>query len=305
MGLVIETEGLTKLYGRLKALDNVSLRIPEGASALLGPNGAGKSTLVKGLLGLLKVQGGTGRFFGHDIRREKKQIRQLTGYVPEDDCYIVGLTGLEAVKLMGELGGLPPRESLRRSHEILDLVGILEERYREVQTYSTGMKQKVKLAQALIHDPKFLILDEPTNGLDPEMRMKVLSLIKTLVTKKGVNVLICTHLIPDVEQLCNYAVIIGHGNVLVQDYLSALQKPAKESYFVRFHGEGRLFSGAIKELGLTVDEERHDLFQVFGDGTVPGRVLALANGCGVQVREIYPCKTSLEEIFMKAVSGEK
>ena len=200
--MILQLEDVTKFYGSFQALTGLSVGVRPGAIGLLGPNGAGKSTLIKALLGLVSLSRGSARVLGLDVRTQSGQIRELVGYMPEDDCSVAGLKGVESVALAGELAGLPSLTSLRRAHEILDYTLLGEERYREVQTYSSGMRQKVKLAQALIHAPKLLFLDEPTNGLDPAGREKMLRLIRNLAQKQDVSVIVSTHILSDVEACC-------------------------------------------------------------------------------------------------------
>ncbi len=182
---VVELAQIDKWYGRVAALRSVNLRLMDGVTGLLGPNGAGKTTLIKVLLGLVRITRGAGTVLGFDLRRDARRIRQHVGFMPEDDCYIAGLSGVEMVQFAARLAGYPARESLRRAHEMLDFCGVEQERYREVDTYSTGMRQKVKFAQAIVHDPPLLILDEPTAGLDPDERVTMLRRIQGLARESG------------------------------------------------------------------------------------------------------------------------
>jgi len=209
--MVIELEHVTKRYGDLLALDDLSVAIAAGALGLLGPNGAGKSTLIKLLLGLVGFREGTARVLGLDARRASRKIREQVGYMPEDDCILPGLRGVESVAYAGELAGIPPSTALRRAHEMLDYCAVGEERYREVQTYSTGLRQRVRLAQALIHAPKLLFLDEPTSGLDPEGREEMLELVRDLARERGISVVFSTHILRDVEVSCDAVLILGGG----------------------------------------------------------------------------------------------
>ncbi len=176
---VIELHNVTKRYKERIALNDVNLQIPNGITGLLGPNGSGKSTLIKSLLGLVKVDQGSRSVLGFPLPDRLRDVRDHVGYLPEDDCFFAGLTGIEALHVMAQLSGLPSREALRRSHEIMDYSDIGGERYRNVETYSTGMRQKLKFAQAMVHDPELLILDEPTTGLDPIQRSGMLRGSKT------------------------------------------------------------------------------------------------------------------------------
>ncbi len=208
MTSVIHLDNITKDYGRFRALEDVSLDIESGVTGLLGPNGAGKSTLIKVLLGLLRLTSGSGRLLGFQLGRNNKEIRANVGFMPEDDCYLYGLSGVESVQLAAQLSCFPAIEGLRRAHEILDFCGMGQERYRAVETYSTGMRQKLRFAQAIVHDPPVLILDEPTSGLDPEERVAMLNRIRRLARDEGKAVVICTHILPDVQAVSDAVVIL-------------------------------------------------------------------------------------------------
>ena len=302
--MVIELAELTKFYGTLKALDSVSLRLEAGAIGLLGPNGAGKSTLIKCLLGLVAVTMGKGSVLGLDIRRSSRDIRQRIGFMPEDDCYLAGLTAVESVTFGGELAGMARGEAMRRSHEILDYVGISEERYREVQTFSTGMKQKVKLAQALIHDPELVFLDEPTNGLDPEGRDRMLKLIRNLADKRNISVVLSSHLLHDIETVCSQVVIMGRGKVLKSDTLANLQRPANESYTVHLHEESPQLVAALEQAGCQVLTVNSLTLRVSGHADISALAFSLADRTQAQIRQLFPARNSLEEVFMDAISEE-
>lgn len=302
--MVIELAGLTKFYGGLKALDNLTVQVRPGAIGLLGPNGAGKSTLIKTLLGLVSFTGGEGRVLGHDIRRDNRAIRQRSGYMPEDDCFFSSINAVESVTYAGELAGMDRLETLRRSHEILDFVGLDEERYRPVQDYSTGMKQKVKFAQALIHDPELVFLDEPTNGMDPEGRDRMLKLIRNLAYKRDITVVLSSHLLHDIESVCDAVMILGRGRLLTYDALDNLRKTADESYTVGLLLPSPAFEAALREAGAEVELVEPLKVRVRGPKEIPALVLAVAQKTQTQVRQITPGRNSLEDIFLKAVSGD-
>ncbi|MDG2469237.1 MAG: ABC transporter ATP-binding protein [Pirellulaceae bacterium] len=207
---LIELESIEKYYGRNRVLDDVSVSFQPGVTGLLGPNGAGKSTLIKVILGLVRISSGTGNVMGLDLLESARAIRSLIGYMPEDDSYIAGLTGVELVRYAACLSGMSALEGLRRAHEILDFCDVKQERYRNVETYSTGMRQKTKVAQAIVADPPILILDEPTSGLDPEAREAMLNRVKYLSSKHGKTVIISTHILRDVQQICDHVVIMAN-----------------------------------------------------------------------------------------------
>ncbi len=299
--MIFQLDNVTKFYGSFQALAGLSVSVRPGAIGLLGPNGAGKSTLIKALLGLVRLSSGKAQVLGLDTRTQSREIREMVGYMPEDDCSIAGLMGVQAVALVGELAGLPSLTSLRRAHEILDYVLLGEERYREVQTYSTGMRQKVKLAQALIHAPKLLFLDEPTNGLDPAGREKMLALIRNLVEKKGVSVVLSTHILSDVEACCDAAMILGRGKLLVYDSLAELQRSVDSSIMIRVAGDIDALCTVLRAKGYQVDASSRDEARINGDGNLSSAVFAAAGECNVVVREITPSRNSLEDTYLEAV----
>lgn len=220
---IIQTSGLGKTYGSMRALHDVSVSIPPGTVGLLGPNGAGKSTFLKCLLNLEIPTTGTAQVLGHNIRSSDRESRERVGYGPEQDCHIPGMVGCEYVTYCGQLSGMPFRQARQRAHEMLDLVGMGQERYRSIDTYSTGMKQRAKLAQALVHDPSLLILDEPTNGLDASGREYILRLIGSLWQDFGISVIISSHLLQDVERICDRVLIIAGGRVVEHDSMANLK----------------------------------------------------------------------------------
>jgi ABC-2 type transport system ATP-binding protein len=220
---VIEAQALCKAYGRQRALDGVNLQVGRGAIGLLGPNGAGKSTFMKCLLQLQPITSGSAKLLGREVGKEGREIRKRVGYTPEQDCHIPGMVGCEYVTYCAELCGLPFRAARQRAHEMLDFVGMGQERYRKVDTYSTGMKQRLKLAQAIVHDPEIVFLDEPTNGLDPKGQAQILELVQSLWKTYGITVVLSSHLLHDVEQICEQIIIIARGRVLVHDTLENLK----------------------------------------------------------------------------------
>jgi ABC-2 type transport system ATP-binding protein len=211
---LIETSGLTKHYGQVKALEKLDLAVEPGIIGLVGANGAGKSTLLKILLGLLTPTSGSASVLGMDTVRETRAIRQVVGYMPEHDCLPPDVGATEFVTHMARISGLPRTAARERTAEVLRHVGLYEERYRQIGGYSTGMKQRVKLAQALVHDPKVLLLDEPTNGLDPSGREEMLDLIKRTGTEFGITVVVASHLLGEIEQVCTYLLAIDAGHLL-------------------------------------------------------------------------------------------
>ena len=310
---VIELEGVTKRYGRRTALRDLTLSVGPGVTGLLGPNGSGKSTLIKSLLGLLKIQAGTASVLGYRLPGQLREIRDRVGYLPEDDCFIAGLTGIESVRFMARLSGLPPVEGLRRAHEVLDFADIAQERYRNVETYSTGMRQKLKFAQALVHDPQLLILDEPTSGLDPEQRTSMLRKITNLASQHGKSVLISTHILHDVRTVCEQVIIMANGQIRLIDSLENLSRPAQEGVLVEVERIGeptveemfpdtRKLAEALKDRGWNCDMRRDGALWVHGMVSAQSRELWLAAQiCGVHIRHLTTARNSLEEVFFQAV----
>ena len=225
MGLshtLVETRALTKRYGKaVLALDALSVEIHPGVTGLVGANGAGKSTLIKILLGLLAPTSGTATMLGYDVLTQGPEVRQYVGYMPEHDCLPPDVSATEFVSHMARINGLPRAAARERTADILRHVGLFEERYRPIGTYSTGMKQRVKLAQALVHDPRLLMLDEPTNGLDPEGRDEMLDLIRRIGNQFGISILMSSHLLGEIERACDNLVVIDGGRLLRADTVAS------------------------------------------------------------------------------------
>ena len=222
---VVALDAVTVTYGRNQALRDVTASFSTGAVGLLGPNGAGKSTMIKTLLGFVVPDRGQMRVLGLDVAAAPLEIRARVGYMPESDAHIPGMNAVSFVAYCGELAGLPRVDAMQRAHEVLFYVGLGEARYRNVETYSTGMKQRIKLAQALVHDPDLLFLDEPTNGMDPRGRDEMLALVRDLAHNKGVNLILSSHLLPDVEYTCDAVVVMDKGHIAAQGPIASLKQP--------------------------------------------------------------------------------
>lgn len=302
MERVIYLDKITKDYAELRALDQVSFTVGGGITGLLGPNGAGKSTLIKVLLGLVRVTAGVGEVLGYELEVNAKQIRARVGYMPEDDCYIAGMTGIELMQMMARLSGQPRVEGMRRSHEILDFCGIEQERYRDVAGYSTGMRQKLKFAQAIVHDPPLLILDEPTAGLDPDERVMMLNRIRSLAKRANKAVLICTHILPDVQLICDDVIILAGGKVQIVESLEVLSRPSEPSYTVRLLGDATPLLSRVAEEGFEVEEDEVGAFTVRGmDESQASELWQWASECDVGIQTLTPARNSLEQVFVDAV----
>lgn len=298
----IELSNVRFSYGPIRALDGVSLQIGEGACGLLGPNGAGKSTLLKILLGFLRPGAGEGQVLGHDIRKDTFGIRRVVGYMPEDDCFIPGLDAVSFTSHFGELSGMPRAEAMKRAHDVLYYVGLGESRYRLLETYSAGMKQRLKLAQALVHDPKILFLDEPTSNLDPQGRTEILELISDITSKKDLHVLISSHILTDIEQTCGSLVILNKGKVAAQGELAALREVQFSLYEMKVKGEAGPFLEALGRGGCRVEETEDGIIKVYLPAAMDRRdVFRLAGDAGVQIRHFVKSRTSLEDLFARTV----
>src|SRR3982751_5769657 len=236
MDAVVQLDGVTVIYGKKQALKNVSATFAKGAVGLLGPNGAGKSTMLKALLGFVKPDRGKMTVLDMDVAQAPLAIRARIGYMPESDAHIPGMNAVTFVAYCGQLSGLPRTDAMQRAHEVLYYVGLGEARYRNVEEYSTGMKQRIKLAQALVHDPDLLFLDEPTNGMDPKGRDEMLDLIRDLAHNKGVDLILSSHLLPDVEFTCDHVVVLDKGTVVRSGSIGKLTEATERAYEVRVKG---------------------------------------------------------------------
>jgi ABC-2 type transport system ATP-binding protein len=303
--MLFQLEDVTKTYGPIKALDNLSVTVPTGAIGLLGPNGSGKTTMIRTLLGLIPVDKGTGEILGMDFRRRQLDIRREVGFAPEDECLFPRVVGVEFVGYAGELVGMSSNDALQRAHEVLDYVGLREERYRNVETYSSGMKQRLKLASAIVHDPKLLILDEPTNGMDPAGREDLLQLARDLAHNKGMSLLFSSHLLPDVEAVCDHVVVLGAGKVLTQGKIQQLKQVHNRCFEVRLKAEVGPFAHQLSALGCTT-EVRDDLLVVqVPEGRSPQMLWEVAAEQRQQIRYLKPQRSTLEEVFLKAMDVEQ
>ena len=306
-GPVVQCDTVSVRYGKNWALRDVSAVFQPGAVGLLGPNGAGKSTLIKTLLGFVKPDKGRMLVLGMDVATSPLEIRSRIGYMPESDSHIPGMNAVSFVAYCGQLSGLPRADSMQRAHEVLYYVGLGEARYRNIETYSTGMKQRIKLAQALVHDPDLLFLDEPTNGMDPKGRDEMLELIYDLAHNKGVNLILSSHLLPDVEFTCDHVVVIDKGSVAAAGPIDALKGPQGRVYELRIKGDTPKFISLLRTEGYDCHDTDEDVMRVFVPGSVEegARVLfRLATREGAQIRHMRPSVPTLEDVFARAVGEE-
>lgn len=305
----VEIESLQKSFGSVRALDGLTLRVESGAVGLLGRNGAGKTTLLKLLLGLVAPDGGTARVAGFDPRvaRQRLALRRAVGYMPEGDCLAPGSSAVELVSMLGRLSGVRERDAVARAHEVLDYVGLDEARYRDADGYSTGMKQRLKLAQALVHDPALLLLDEPTNGLDPAGREHMLELVHDLGAARGKTLFVCTHLLPDVERTCRDVVVLEKGRVVARGAIAELLASDGRIARVVVEGDGRArLRAELERRGLAVrDRDERSLDVVLPQGTDDADVVfEAAETAAAPVAGLDLARASLEDVFLRALGRE-
>ncbi len=299
---VIELNELSVHFGRREILKDLFIALFGRTIGLLGPNGAGKSTLIHALLGFCPVSSGTAKIFGHDIRGEMDQIRTLVGYMPENDSLIANMTAVSFVRMMGELSGLPQEAALERAHEVLFYVGLGEARYRQLGTYSLGMKQLVKLAQAIVHGPRLLILDEPTNGLDPSARQRMIRLIRDMKESGEMHLLLCSHLLRDVEETCEDVLILKQGRIVHHSDLENERRANRRFVEIQTHGDDAGFADALAGIGCQCSAVGPGRFKmVLPEGFELREIYRVAAKRDLQLRRLNYRRDSLEDIFMKAM----
>ncbi len=309
---VIETQNFTKRYGKFTALDKVNLSIPPSSVGLLGANGAGKSTLIRSLLGIIKPTSGNANVVGFDTKSQGIKVREHVGYMPEADALPMGTTAADFVGHMAEMSGLPPRQARQRAADVLQQVGLGEERYRLINGFSTGMRQRVKLAQAIVHDPKLVFLDEPTAGMDPQGRDDMLELVQRIHKKMGISVVFSSHILEDIELVCDYVVILDHGRVLASQSLEQTDLNLGE-VVVQLDGDYEPFQRALEGHGVSASQQEdpttgqntlivdvHDerMYDVIRDVAVEQHVV---------IRKLRSRSRSLEDLYLGSVyaSGQE
>ncbi len=303
---IIELDDLHVKLGRQEVLKGISCSLgitgKGKAIGLLGPNGAGKSTLILTLLGFHKISGGSGRILGLDCHSKLREIKSRIGYMPENDAYIADMTAVRFLRIMGEISGLPKRVALEKAHEVLFHVGLGEARYRNLGTYSLGMKQMAKLAQSILHGPELLILDEPTNGLDPAARIRMLKLIREMKEDHNMNVILCSHLLRDVEEICDEVVILNKGRVVHQANLEEERHTNQRFIELEVYGDDSRLESALKEQGAEGVSEGGGRWRVvFPPGMGIDALWQLIGRENLSIRHLTHRRDSLEEIFLKAV----
>ena len=300
---VIELDGLEVRFGSRTILNKLKASLTGRCIGLLGPNGAGKSTLLNTLLGFYKPTSGTARILGRDVRTDARAVRGLIGYMPESDSFIAGMSGVRFVRLMAELAGLPPEQALERAHEAFFYVGLGEVRYRNLGTYSLGMKQSAKLAQAIAHGPKLLFLDEPTNGLDPPARTRMIQLVQEIRDRGDLHIILSSHLLRDVEECCDQVLILKNGNIAA--YCDLEEERRSNRRFLEIETRGGAngsFLEAIERLGCeTATGVQGRIKVMLPDGLEVRQLYQIAAEQSVQLRRLNHKRDSLEDIFLKAM----
>jgi ABC-2 type transport system ATP-binding protein len=301
---VIELDNLEVRLGERPVLKKLNGSLTGRAIGLLGPNGAGKSTLINTLLGFHQPTSGTARVFGKDIRAEAKNVRGLIGYMPENDSFIAGMTGVHFVRLMAELAGLPAEQAMERAHESFFWVGLGEARYRNLGTYSLGMKQMANLAQAIAHGPKILFLDEPTNGLDPPARARMIQLIQEIRDHGDLHLILSSHLLRDVDECCDEVLILKDGRIAASCNLEEERRANRKFLELETRGANGTFTAAIEALGCeAADFPNGRMKLVMPEGVEIRQLYALAAEQNVQIRRLNHKRDSLEDIFLKAMEA--
>jgi ABC-2 type transport system ATP-binding protein len=303
MDPVIELDGLEVRFGNRVILNKLKASVTGRSIGLLGPNGAGKSTLINTLLGFHKPSAGTARIFGRDIRAHHREVRSLVGYMPENDAFIASMSGVRFVRLMAELAGLPREHALERAHEAFFYVGLGEVRYRALGTYSLGMKQSAKLAQAIAHGPKLLFLDEPTNGLDPPARVRMIQLIQEVRDRGDLRLMVSSHLLRDVEECCDEVLILKEGNIAAFCNLEEERRANRRFLEIETRGgPNGCFLEAMEKLGCETAEGAPGRIKlILPDGLEVRRLYEVAAQQNVQIRRLNHKRDSLEDIFLKAM----
>jgi ABC-2 type transport system ATP-binding protein len=299
-GGLLRADAVTKRFETIEALSTLSVELQPGTIGLVGPNGSGKTTFLRLLLGLLSPTSGTLTVLGRSPQRDPLVVRELVGYMPEHDCLMPDLSGVGFVAYMGRVSGLPREMAMSRAHEVLEFVGLKEQRYRKIREYSVGMRQRVKLAQAIVHDPPLCLLDEPTSGLDPEGREEMLGLIGALSRLGGRSFVLSTHLLPDTEGLVDQVLLLNAGKLLAAGPVQALLSTHDPETVIRIRGDTATFGAALARRGVTARSHESELRVVLPSGD-SGPVFEAANETQTQIRYLGPSVRTIEDLFLSLV----
>jgi ABC-2 type transport system ATP-binding protein len=301
---VIELDDLCVNFDK-PVLDHLSAEMHGHCIGLLGPNGAGKTTLLNTLLGFNQPSSGKAAILGHELDSGNQWVRSMVGFMPERDSFITGMTGIRFVRMMAELSGLSPKVALERAHEVFFYVGLGEARYRNIESYSLGMKQLAKLAQAIVHGPKLLFLDEPTNGLDPPARARMLQLIREIRDSGDTHIVVASHLLQDIESCCDEVLVLKDGRIAKYCNLEEERRSNRQFLLMQIRGNEEDFVEGLRNLGCEVAlPNRRRIKAIIPDGVEINQLYALAEQLSVQIRNLDYKRDSLEDIFLRAMDED-
>ena len=300
METTIELNGLSFSYGRQKAVDDVSLTTSKGIYGLLGPNGAGKTTLMKLILGFLKAGSGTGRVLGYRIDENNRELREKVGYMSESDSLIPGMDAVDFTSYLGRLSGMPKQEAIKRAHEVLYYVGLEEARYRKIETYSSGMMQRLKLASSIVHDPVLLFLDEPTSGMDPGSRKEMIELINDISRKGTMSIIISSHILTDIESTCEDVIIMDKGKIIANEKISLIAAKEVDIFELKIGGNREGFLKKVNKFKYEEVEKGIIRMQLPSDFSTKA-IFDAALAAGTSIRHFLKRRSTLEDTFMNAI----
>jgi ABC-2 type transport system ATP-binding protein len=301
---LFDIHDVTHFYGRTRALFGVSMTVPHGAIGLVGQNGAGKSTIIQIMLGMITPTSGEASVMGYSVPQESIELRGRVGYMPERNAIVTGMSGLEYVALAGELSGMPRREALRRAHESLSYLDLEDARYRNVETYSLGMAQRLKLAASLVHDPDVLLLDEPTAGLDPEGRKSMLDLLKGFAMRPNKSILLSTHLLTDIERICDTVVILDQGEVRGVGTLDQLRTKGIKQYRVSWQGDTAALTALLERKSVPFQEHQGGSFLKLSDAFSTLDLYTAASNHKVLITQLEPEEETLDSVYHRLISED-
>jgi ABC-2 type transport system ATP-binding protein len=301
---VIVLDNLTVSYDK-PVLNSLTAELRGNCVGLLGPNGAGKTTLLNSLLGFKQPTSGRAEILGHDLKTNNKSVHAMVGYMPERDAFIAGMTGIRFVRMMAELSGLSPKVALERAHEVFFYVGLGEARYRNIDSYSLGMKQLAKFAQAIVHGPKLLFLDEPTNGLDPPARARMLQLIREIRDSGDTHIIVASHLLQDIESCCDEVLVLKEGRIAKYCNLEEERRSNRQFLLMQIRGNETAFVEGLRNLGCEVAlPNRRRIKAIVPEGVSISQLYELAGNLSVQIRNLDYKRDSLEDIFLRAMDDD-
>ncbi len=300
METTIELNGLNFSYGNIKAVDDVSLITKKGIYGLLGPNGAGKTTLMKLILGFLKARSGNGKVLGYGIEENIRELREKVGYMSESDSLIPGMDAVDFTSYLGRLSGMPKQEAIKRAHEVLYYVGLEESRYRKIETYSSGMMQRLKLASSIVHDPVLLFLDEPTSGMDPGSRKDMIELINDISKKGTMSIIISSHILTDIEATCEDVIIMDKGKIIANEKISVIASKEVDIFEIKLGGDSSAFLKKFERFKYEKGDRGMIRMHLPSDFSTK-EIFDAALGSGTHIKHFLKRRSTLEDTFMNAI----